>query len=87
MSGIELGFILAFFGVPAFAGGWLARSRGRNLLLWGLLSAVFPFCIFILWFQKPDKDVPGYFKKCKSCGETYPWKLAACKYCGFRDSE
>lgn len=75
-------FIALFFGVPALAGAILARSRGKNILLWGCASALFPFCAFILWFNKPDREIPGHFRKCPACGATYSWKLAACKYCG-----
>lgn len=75
-------FVFAFFGVPGVFGAWLARTRGKNPLVWGLLSAPFPFCIFILWFQKPISEVPGYFRKCLTCGAVYPWKLDSCTYCG-----
>lgn len=75
-------FVFAFFGVPGVLGGWLAHTRGKNPLLWGLLSAPFPFFVLIIWFQKPTAEIPGYFRKCPSCGGVYPWKLNACKYCG-----
>ncbi len=74
-------FIAAFFGIPGLLGGWLARTRGRNPLVWGLLSAPFPFFVFILWFQKPEREVPGYFRKCPACGAVYPWKQETCTYC------
>lgn len=75
-------FIALFFGVPGVLGAWLAHARGKNPLLWGLVSAPFPFFVFILWFQKPDHEIPGYFRKCKGCGGIYPWKQEVCKYCG-----
>ena len=75
-------FVAVFFGLPGLAGAWLARSRGKNPLLWGLLSAPFPFFIFILWFQKPDHEIPGHFRKCGQCGSIYPWKRPDCTYCG-----
>jgi len=78
----EYFFIAVFFGLPGICGAWLATTRGKNPLLWGLISAPFPFFVFILWFQKPTGEVPGYFRKCPSCNELYPWKLDACKYCG-----
>lgn len=82
MGIFEYVFIAAFFGLPGIAGAWLAHTRGKNPLFWGLLSAPFPFFVFILWFQKPDHEVTGYFRKCSSCGGIYPWKHDACKYCG-----
>ncbi len=75
-------FIAAFFGIPGIAGALLARRRGKNPLLWGLLSAPFPFFVFVLWLQRPKEELPGYFRKCSECGGIYPWKLSACKYCG-----
>ncbi len=80
-------FIAAFFGLPGISGAWMARTRGKNPLLWGLISAPFPFFVFILWFQKPLVEVPGYFHKCRLCGEVYPWKLEACKYCGAKPDQ
>jgi len=78
----EYFFIAVFFGLPGILGAWLARTRGKNPLLWGLLSAPFPFFVFVLWLQKPAVEVPGYFRKCQSCSGIYPWKLHACNYCG-----
>ena len=75
-------FVAAFFGIPGIAGAWLARTRGKNPLLWGLLSAPFPFFVFVLWFQKPDHEIVGHFRKCAKCGGVYAWKLANCKFCG-----
>lgn len=75
-------FIAAFFGLPGVVGAWLAHTRGKNALLWGLVAAPFPFILLVLWYQKPDTEVPGHFRKCRSCGSVYPWKLAACRYCG-----
>jgi hypothetical protein len=66
-------FIALFFGLPGLAGAWLARSRGRNPLLWGLLS--------------PDREIQGYFRQCRQCGGIYPWKLTHCRYCGQQHAE
>lgn len=82
MGASEYLFIAVFFSIPALIGALLARSRGKNVLLWGFLSAFFPFFAFILWFNKPEHEIPGHFRKCSSCNQTYPWKLPVCKYCG-----
>ena len=74
-------FIVLFFGIPGVLGAYMARTRGKNPLVWGLVSAPFPFAVFILWYQKPKKEVPGYFRHCNHCGEVYPWKNTHCKYC------
>lgn len=75
-------FIVFFFGAPGLLGGWFAHTRGKNRLFWAVVSALFPFCAFILWFQKPDHEIPGYFRKCKKCGGVYKWKQKNCLYCG-----
>lgn len=75
-------FIIVLFGVPGLVGAYLAHTRGKSPLLWGLLSAPFPFFVFILWIQKPDHEISGYFKKCPSCGGIIAWKQITCKYCG-----
>lgn len=52
----EMIFLLLLFGLPGALGIYLARRRGKNPLLWGLLSAVFPFFLFILYYQYKPKD-------------------------------
>lgn len=86
MGLLEYLFIAAFFGLPGILGAWFAHARGKNPLLWGLLSALFPFFALIVWFQKPDHEIKGHFRKCPNCGAIYPWKLSACKYCGTEHS-
>ena len=56
----ELIFIVLFFGIPGLFGFIMARKRGKNPYLWGLLSAVFPFFLLVLKVQyKPqDKNQP-----------------------------
>jgi hypothetical protein len=67
--------------VQAVAGGWLARNRGRNMLLWGALSSLFPIFIMIIYFEKPLREVPGGFRRCPACGEFITWQSGHCKYC------
>lgn len=81
MTVYEYLFVAVFFGIPGVCGAWLAGTRGKNPLVWGLLSAPFPFFIFVLWFQKPDHEIQGHFRKCLSCGGVYRWKLQACPFC------
>ncbi len=56
----ELIFIVLFFGIPGLFGFIMARRRGKNPYLWGVLSAVFPFFLLVLKVQyKPqDKNQP-----------------------------
>ncbi|NJD91996.1 MAG: hypothetical protein FIA91_10890 [Geobacter sp.] len=62
-------------------GGKLAYNRGRNPLVWGAGSALFPICIMIVWFEKPHKEVQGHFRRCASCGEWIKWAEDPCRYC------
>lgn len=51
----ELIFIILFFGIPGLFGFIMARKRGKNPYLWGVLSAVFPFFLLVLKMQyKPQ---------------------------------
>lgn len=66
----------------ALTGGYMAYARGRNPLLWGVASALFPICVMIVWFEKPKREVKGYFRKCGACDEWIKWRESPCRYCG-----
>lgn len=78
----EMIFLLLLFGLPAAVGFKLAISRGKNPLLWGMLSGIFPFFLVVLHFHKPTHEIHGHFRKCAHCDRTFPWKDSVCKYCG-----
>ena len=78
----EMIFLLLIFGLPAAIGFKLAISRGKNPLLWGLLSGAFPFFLIVLHFNRPTHEIRGHFQKCAHCDRTFPWKDTVCKYCG-----
>jgi len=60
----ELYFVMLWFLLPAIIGFVMARPRGKNPFLWGLLSGVFPFFIVILYMQyKPLDDTKELSKK------------------------
>jgi hypothetical protein len=67
--------------VFGLVGGRMAARRGRNMLLWGVLSAVFPIFIMIVYFEKPAQEVPGGFKRCGACAEWIKWEESPCHYC------
>jgi hypothetical protein len=77
----ELAIILLIIIPPAIAAAIFARNRGRNILVWSVISAIFPIFLMIIYFEKPLKEVPGGFKRCLSCGEFIKWKVNTCKYC------
>lgn len=52
----ELIFLLLLFGLPAALGFEMARRRGKNPVLWGLLSGIFPFFLVVLHMQYKPKD-------------------------------
>ncbi len=76
----ELAVVL-IMSVPGIIGGVMAANRGRNFVVWGILSALFPIFLMIIWFEKPLKEVEGKFKKCVACGEWLKWREPSCKYC------
>ena len=67
---------------PALIGAKLAHNRGRNILAWAALSALFPIFLMVIYFEKPLKEVPGGFRRCATCGEFIKWKADVCRYCG-----
>jgi hypothetical protein len=73
--------LLLFFVVPGSIGGILATNRGRNVIGWSLLCAVFPIFLLAIYFKKPIREVEGKFKRCGACHEYLPWKDETCKYC------
>jgi hypothetical protein len=73
--------VILVMAVPCAIGGLLARNRGRNIIGWGILSAIFPIFLMVLYFNKPLREVPGGFKRCTACREYIKWRAMACKYC------
>ena len=61
----EMIFLLMLFGLPAALGYYMARQRGKNPLLWGLLSGIFPFFLVVLHMQykRVKKDVQPPLEK------------------------
>ena len=74
-------FALIIMAIPGAVGGWLAANRGRNIIGWCILCAIFPVFLMVIYFNKPVKEVPGKFKRCRSCNEWIKWGDPVCKYC------
>ena len=47
----EMIFLLMLFGLPAAVGFYMARQRGKNPILWGVLSGIFHFFLVVLHMQ------------------------------------
>ncbi|SNB46582.1 hypothetical protein [Geobacter sp. DSM 9736] len=73
--------LLLVMSVPGAAGGWLAYNRGRNFIGWCILCALFPVFLLVIYYNKPLREVPGKFKRCRSCSEWLKWRDPVCKYC------
>jgi hypothetical protein len=73
--------LILIMAVPGAIGGWLAVNRGRNVVGWCILCALFPVFLLVIYFNKPLREVPGKFRRCHACGEFIPWRDPACKYC------
>jgi len=52
----ELIFITLFFGIPGMFGFIMAKKRGKNPFLWGVLCAIFPFVLLVLKMQYKPVD-------------------------------
>ena len=68
--------------IPGVIGAILARARGRNAVVWFLLSTFFWFSVLVILLLPPAKEVPGRFRQCSSCMEYVNWAAAICRHCG-----
>lgn len=78
---MQYGYIVVFFILPGLTGAWLARTKGRNPLLWFLLNAVFPPTLMISFFQGPVRAVDGHYRRCSKCREYSKWRESVCRFC------
>lgn len=74
-------FIGVFFLLPGLAGAWIARSKGKNPIIWFVLNGLFPPTLMVTIFQKPARAVPGHYRQCPKCSEYSKWRETTCKYC------
>lgn len=52
----ELAFLLLLFCLPAAIGFHMAKRRGKNPFLWGLLSGIIPFFLVVLRMRHKPLD-------------------------------
>ena len=62
-------------------GGVMAANRGRKVVGWCLLCALFPPLLLYIFFARPLCEVEGKFRKCSNCGELFKWDEPVCSYC------
>jgi len=78
---LEYCYIAFFFLLPGMVGAWMARSKGRNPLLWFLLNGAFPPTLMVTVFQGPVRAVEGHYRQCPKCREYSKWRETACRFC------
>ena len=78
---LEYGYVAVFFLLPGAIGAYLARSKGRNPLLWFLLNGCFPPTLMVTYFQGPVRAVAGYYRQCPKCNEYSKWRETVCRFC------
>lgn len=67
--------------VAGVIGGCMAANRGRKVVVWCLLCALFPPLLLLIYFAKPLREVEGKFRRCSNCRELITWHEPVCKYC------
>lgn len=78
---MQAAYVGVFFLLPGIIGAWLARTKGRNPLLWFVLNGVFPPTLMITFYQGPVRAVPGHYRQCSKCSEYSKWRESACRFC------
>jgi hypothetical protein len=58
-SGKPLAFV-AFLLIAALACGWTARSKGRNIVAWAVLGAMFPLLAWFTLLSLKDKKASAW---------------------------
>lgn len=72
-------FILIF--VAGIVGAIIARSKGRNQILWFILCAIVPLLVIAI-AMLPSVVSMGLTKKCTNCAEIIKEDANVCKFCG-----
>jgi hypothetical protein len=76
-----MAFIGTFLILPGIIGAWIARTKGRNPLLWFLVNGLFAPTLMITIFQGPARAVDGHYRQCSKCREYSKWRETECRFC------
>ena len=67
--------------IAGIAGGIIARSKGYNQLLWGVLCTVIPLLVLVILIM-PAKLFEGEIKRCPHCAAVVKDGDTICSHCG-----
>jgi hypothetical protein len=73
--------------VSGACGGFLATNRGRSVIAWCLLCALFPPLLLVIYLAGPLCEVEGKFRRCANCGAFVKWHEPACRHCRTKQPE
>jgi hypothetical protein len=75
MKWIIIALVFGFVGVS------LAKHKGRNQILWGILCTIIPLLVIAILLL-PTVEADGLTKKCPHCAEIIKADASFCKHCG-----
>lgn len=73
--------------VSGACGGVLAANRGRSVIAWCLLCALFPPLLLAVYLSGPLCEVEGKFRRCANCGAFNKWHEPVCGQCRTKQPE
>lgn len=74
-------FLLVIWLAFAVWAGSIAKSKGRSVALWVILTFLFPISLLILAFLKPIAPVAGKWKECPHCASIIKEQAKVCPFC------
>jgi len=72
--------------IAGITGGIIARSKGYNQFLWGVLCTVIPLLALVILIM-PSRVLEGVIKKCPQCNAIVKEGETLCSRCGKRLSD
>jgi RNA polymerase subunit RPABC4/transcription elongation factor Spt4 len=72
--------VLLFQIAAGLLGGYIARSKGRNPFLWGLLCFILPLLVLAI-LVLPARETRGLTKRCPNCSGIVSRNETVCPHC------